>query len=281
LTFTTLLTAKELSDHFQDPDWAVVDCRTGPVGEAAGKAKYLSAHIPGAVHAHLERDLSGPIVPGRTGRHPLPDVRAFAETVSRWGIDEGVQAVVYDESNGSNAARLWWMLRWVGHTRVAVLEGGWLAWQQSAGPTKSGDESRPARRFTARPRADLTVDAGMVEKLRTDRAWRLIDTRAADRYRGQNEKVDPVAGHIPGALSAPWSENLDAAGRFRTREDLARRFSEIVGDVPMNHVVCYCGSGVTAAHDILAMVHAGLGEAKLYPGSWSEWVTDPTRPVAT
>jgi thiosulfate/3-mercaptopyruvate sulfurtransferase len=273
LTFTTLLSALELSGHLQDPDWAVFDVR--------GQATYLAGHIPGAVHAHMERDLSGPIIPGRTGRHPLPEIAAFAETLSRWGIDAGVQVVVYDESNGSNAARLWWMLRWVGHPRVAVLEGGWLAWQQAGGPTKSGDELRPARRFTARPRADLTVDAGMVEKLRTDRAWRLIDTRAADRYRGQNEKVDPVAGHIPGALSAPWSENLDAAGRFRPREELARRFSAMVGDVPMNQVVCYCGSGVTAAHDILAMVHAGLGEAKLYPGSWSEWVTDPNRPVAT
>jgi thiosulfate/3-mercaptopyruvate sulfurtransferase len=279
--YRTLITPAELRGHVGDADVAIVDCRLSPAGVSAGKGKYLAAHIPGAVHAHMERDLSGPIVPGRTGRHPLPDVAAFAETLSRWGIDDRVQVVVYDDSNGSNAARLWWMLRWLGHSRVAVLEGGWAAWQQSAGPVKSGDEVRPPRRFTSRPRPDRIVDASMVEKLRTDPRWRLIDTRAADRFRGLNEKVDPVAGHIPGAVSAPWSENLDAQGRFRPPAELARYFGAVVGDVPMDHVVCYCGSGVTAAHDILAMLHAGLAEPKLYPGSWSEWITDPERPIAT
>jgi thiosulfate/3-mercaptopyruvate sulfurtransferase len=271
--YTTLITATEVLPHLGDMAWAMVDCRTSPT--------YLAGHIPGAVHAHMERDLSGPIVPGLTGRHPLPEPDTFAEKLSRWGIDDRVQVVVYDDSTGSNAARLWWMLRWLGHPRVAVLEGGWRDWERSAYSVKSGEESRAARQFLARPRNDLVVNVDAVEKIRTDRSWRLLDTRAADRYRGQNETVDPVAGHIPGAVSAPWAENLDGSGRFRSRGDLAARFAAIIGGAPVNRVVCYCGSGVTAAHDILAIVHAGLGEPRLYPGSWSEWITDPKRPVAT
>ena len=271
---TTLITTPGLQPHLGDPDWAIVDCRASP--------EYLAGHIPGAVHARLEQDLSGPIVPGRTGRHPLPEPATFAEKLSGWGIDHRVQVVAYDDSTGSNAARLWWMLRWLGHTRVAVLEGGWRDWERSGQAVKSGEESRVARKFrSTRPRREVVADVNAVERIRTDPSWRLLDTRAAERYRGQNETMDPVAGHIPGAVSAPWSENLDGSGRFRSRDELAARFKAIVGDVPIERVVCYCGSGVTAAHDILAMVHAGLGEPHLYPGSWSEWITDPTRPVTT
>ena len=270
--YTTLIRPAEVLPHLAEPDWAPVDCRSSN--------KYLAGHIPGAVHARLDVDLSGPIVPGRTGRHPLPSPDTFAETLSGWGIDRPVQVVVYDDVGGSTAARLWWMLRWMGHDRAALLDGGWPVWQAEGHPATMGSEVRGRRRFAARVRAEFVVDIGMVDRIREDRAWRLVDTRAADRFRGQNETVDPVAGHIPGAISAPFAENLDAGGRFRSREELKARFAAIMGGAPIEQVVCYCGSGVTAAHDILAIAHAGLGESRLYPGSWSEWITDPRRPIA-
>src|SRR5207302_167051 len=198
-----------------------------------GRAKYLAGHISGAVHAHLEGDLSGPIVPGRTGRHPLPDPAAFAKKASGWGINAGVQVVVYDDSGGSTAARLWWMLRWMGHEGAAVLDGGWPAWQAAGYPVRMGAETRALRQFVARVRPELVVDASMVERIREDRSWRLIDTRGADRFRGQNETVDPVAGHIPGAISAPYAENLDAGGRFRSPEELKARFATVIADAPV------------------------------------------------
>ena len=278
--YKTLIQPAELLAHLDDPGWAIVDCRMSPATASQGRAKYLAGHISGAVHAHLEGDLSGPIVPGRTGRHPLPDPAAFVKKASGWGINAGVQVVVYDDSGGSTAARLWWMLRWMGHEGAAVLDGGWPAWQAAGYPVRMGAETRALRQFVARVRPELVVDASMVERIREDRSWRLIDTRGADRFRGQNETVDPVAGHIPGAISAPYAENLDAGGRFRSPEELKARFATVIADAPVERVVCYCGSGVTAAHDILAIAHAGLGDARLYPGSWSEWVTDASRPVA-
>jgi thiosulfate/3-mercaptopyruvate sulfurtransferase len=277
--YTTLIQAEDVWPRLDDPAWALIDCRMSPPAASGGRAKYLASHIPGAVHAHMEEDLSAPATPGRTGRHPLPDSTAFVEKVAGFGIDAEVQVVVYDDSSGSNAARLWWMLRWVGHDRAAVLDGGWPAWQAAGYPVRSGVEVRSRRRFTPRVRPELVVDASQVEQIREDRGWRLIDTRAADRFRGENETVDPVAGHIPGAISAPFAQNLER-GRFRPAGELRARFSSLIGDTPIEKVVCYCGSGVTAGHDILAMVHAGLGLARLYPGSWSDWITDPERPVA-
>ena len=281
MSYATLITSAQLQPHLGDAAWALIDVRMSPPADSEGRDKYLAGHIPGAIHAHLEKDLSGPIIPGVTGRHPLPDPRVFAARLCEWGIDDSVQVVAYDDHAGQNAARLWWMLRWLGHTQVAVLEGGWKLWQQAGYPVAKGEEQREFRTFTARPRADLTVDVSMVNRIRDDKAWKLIDTRAADRFRGRNETVDPVAGHIPGAVSAPWADNLDESGRFRPVSELGARLRSIIGNAPMDRVVCYCGSGVTAAHDILAAVHAGLGEPRLYPGSWSEWITDPKRPVAS
>ena len=281
MSYGTLITPAELHAHVGDADWAIVDCRMTPDVQSEGRGKYLTGHIPGAVHAHLEKDLSGPILPGVTGRHPLPDPRVFAARLCEWGIDDAVQVICYDDHIGQNAARLWWMLRWLGHTQVAVLEGGWKLWHQGGNPVATGDEERAFRSFTPRLREGLTLDVGAVERIRKDDKWKLLDTRAADRYRGRNETVDPVAGHIPGAVSAPWADNVDQTGRFRPPAELAARLRSVIGTVPMDRVVCYCGSGVTAAHDILAAVHAGLGEPRLYPGSWSEWITDPKRPVAT
>ena len=279
MPYTTLIAAEDLHAHLGAADWAVVDCRFALGDPAQGRRAYREAHIPGAVYAHLDDDLSGRIVPGTTGRHPLPTPAGFAATLSRWGIDGGVQVVVYDDVGGGMAARLWWMLRWLGHDAVAVLDGGFPAWQRAGYPTRSGDETRAPRTFTPHVRPGLVADAEAVEALRAAPSACVIDARAAERYRGDHEPIDPVAGHIPGAASAPWAGNLDASGRMLSPEVLRARFAEILGEVPPERAVVYCGSGVTAAHDLLALAHAGLDGARLYAGSWSHWITDPSRPI--
>ena len=247
----------------------------------AGRRAYLQAHIPGAVYAHLDEDLSGPSSPASPAGIRLPDPETFVRTVSAWGIGPQTQVVVYDDKSGSYAARLWWMLRWMGHEAVAVLDGGWAAWQAEGRPTRSGQETRPAAAFVPRPRPELVLEADAVEAMRTDPAWRLLDARGADRFRGENETRDRRAGHIPGAASAPCGANVDAGGHMLPAEALRQRYADLLGDTPPERTVVYCGSGVTAAHDVLALQHAGLGEARLYAGSWSDWITDPTRPIAT
>jgi thiosulfate/3-mercaptopyruvate sulfurtransferase len=278
--YKTLITVDRLAEHLGDPTWAVVDCRFRLADVGFGRTAYAGSHIAGAVFADIGDDLSGPVVPGRTGRHPVPQVSAMAQKLSGWGIGEGVQVVGYDDSGGSMAARVWWLLRWLGHDGVAVLDGGWPLWQARGFPVRAGLERRPERRFVARERAELVLSAEQVDRARSDPAWRLLDARNADRYRGEDETIDPVAGHIPGAVSAPYAANLQPDGRFKSKEELRRRYLGLLGGVLADRAGCYCGSGVTAAHDVLAMAHAGLGDAKLYAGSWSEWITDPTRPVA-
>ncbi|HMB93119.1 MAG TPA: sulfurtransferase [Rhodothermales bacterium] len=280
MPYTTIIDPADLHAHLDDPDWAIVDARFSLHEPARGRHDYEAAHIPGAVYAHLDDDLSGDIVPGVTGRHPLPDPSAFSEKLSAWGIADGVQVVVYDDIGGGIAARLWWMLRWLGHDAVAVLDGGFPAWQAAGYPTRSGEESRPSRSFKPQPHPEMVAEVEEVETLRNDEACRLLDARAGARYRGALEPIDPVAGHIPGAVSAPYGGNLDDDQRFLSPQQLRERFATVLEDVPPEQTVVYCGSGVTAAHDILAMTHAGLTGARLYPGSWSHWITDADRPVA-
>jgi thiosulfate/3-mercaptopyruvate sulfurtransferase len=277
----TLITPSDLSSHLDDPDWAVVDCRFSLADPSAGRRAYEQNHIPGAVYAHLDDDLSGTIVPGETGRHPLPSVQRFSETLSRWGVDEAVQVVAYDDVGGALAAsRLWWMLRWLGHEHVAVMDGGWPRWERNGFSMQDGTEFRTARRFTPHVRANLLAETRDVAIIRADASWRLIDARGADRFRGENETIDPVAGHIPGAISLPHTEDLGADGSFLPADELRAIFAERLDDVTADRVAVYCGSGVTAAQHVLAMAHCGLGNARLYVGSWSEWITDPERPVA-
>ena len=280
MPYETLIDPATLHEHLGAADWAAVDCRFALADPAQGRRAYRAGHIPGAVYAHLDDDLSGRIVPGTTGRHPLPAPADCAATLSRWGIDGGVQVVAYDDVGGGMAARLWWMLRWLGHDAVAVLDGGFPAWQRAGYPTRTGDEARPPRTFTPHVRPELVAEVEVVEALRADPSACLVDARAAARYRGAQEPIDPVAGHIPGAVNAPWAANLDDDGRFLPPKQLRRRFEKVLGGVPPARAAVYCGSGVTAAHDLLAMAYAGLGGARLYPGSWSHWITDPDRPVA-
>lgn len=280
MTFTTTVSVAELANHLHDQEWVIVDCRFKLANPDQGRMDYENAHIPRAVYAHLDSDLSGPIIMGVTGRHPLPGVEKVSKVFSSFGIDLRMQVVAYDDQWGALAAgRVWWLLRWLGHEAVAVLDGGWQEWVKSGLPVRSGNEVPKPRKFIPHPRNDLIVSNEEVEAMRKDPQYRVLDVRSADRYRGENETIDPVPGHIPGAISAPYAENLTPNGTFRSSESLAARYKRIINGVPIKHVVCYCGSGVTATHDILAMMKAGLGEARLYAGSYSEWITDPNRPV--
>jgi len=283
MTYSTLISPAELLPHITDPDWLIMDCRADLTNRAAGRQIYEQGHLPGACYAHLEQDLSGPIIAGQTGRHPLPDMNTFIATLSTWGIDSHVQVVAYDDKGGAFAARLWWMLQTLGHEAVAVLDGGWPRWVREGHPTTTEETPRASRPFiTPRLRLELLVT---LDDLRSNYMqapdYRLFDSRSADRYRGENETLDPVAGHIPGAISAPFAENLTADGEFRSIEQLQARFKSLFADIPTEQTIFYCGSGVTAAHNVLAVAHAGLGLPRLYAGSWSEWITQPDCPIAT
>lgn len=277
--YTSLISTSDLARHLDATDWVIVDCRFSLDDKERGVNHYRQAHIPGAVYTHLDDDLSATVVPDETGRHPLPSHEVMARRFGALGIGSGMQVVAYDDSGGAIAARLWWMLQYLGHDDAAVLDGGWNAWTAEGRPVSSGVEQMPARTFNARPRPHMVVEAEEVERIRRDPNWRLLDARDAARYRGEVEPIDPVAGHIPGAVSAPFKENLGDDGRFRPQEELRERFGRIIGAVPADRVVHHCGSGVTACHNLLAMRHAGLGDAKLYPGSWSEWIVDERRAV--
>ena len=247
----------------------------------------VAGHIPGALHAHLDRDLSGPLS-SDTGRHPLPTTERLAQTFGRWGIDERVQVIAYDQGNGAYAARLWWLLRWAGHPKVAVLNGGFAGWQQAGLPVEATPALRSARTFTPRVTPAQIVSTAELERLvKTGELANgrlvLVDARAADRFAGQNETIDPVAGHIPGARNHPFARNLDAQGRFLPADELRGRWGATVGAgegvLDVDRVIAMCGSGVTACHNLLALEIAGLRGARLYAGSWSEWIREPGRPV--
>ena len=280
MTSTTIITVEELGLHIDDPEWVIVDSRFKLADPDQGKTDYQSAHIPRAVYAHLEDDLSGPVIKGVTGRHPLPSADKASEVFSRFGIDSHIQVVAYDDVGGALAAgRVWWLLRWLGHEAVAVLDGGWQNWVKKGFSTRIGSEWRAMRSFIPHPRHDLIVTTEEVEFMRLDPHYRLLDARSADRFRGENETIDPITGHIPGAISAPYAGNLNPDGTFQIAKSLVDSYRSLLGEVTADRVICYCGSGVTATHDILAMMIAGMGEARLYAGSYSEWITDPKRTV--
>jgi thiosulfate/3-mercaptopyruvate sulfurtransferase len=280
MRLTTIISAAELVLHINDPEWVIVDSRFKLNHPDQGRVDYLAAHIPSAVYAHLEEDLCGPIIKGVTGRHPLPGVDKACAIFSGLGIDENIQVVAYDDMGGALAAsRVWWTLRWLGHEAVAVLNGGWQQWLKEDFAIRTGNEIRARRSFIPHPRNELIVSSTEVDSIRCDPRYRLLDARSADRFRGENETIDPVPGHIPGAISAAYAGNLNPDGTFRSRKSLLDRYQRILDGVPAEKTVCYCGSGVTATHNILAMQAIGFGEARLYAGSYSEWITDPKRPV--
>jgi thiosulfate/3-mercaptopyruvate sulfurtransferase len=278
MAFGTLISTAALALHLDDPAYVIVDCRAKLDDLEWGTREHLSAHVPGAVHADLTHDLSGPKT-GTNGRHPLPESAALAQTFSRLGITSGVQVVAYDQENGMFASRLWWMLRWLGHDAVAVLDGGFKKWTAEGRPVQSGEVKPTVRAFQGAPRQEMTTDVKDVAAHLNAGGPRLVDARAPERFRGDTEPIDKVGGHIPGARNHFFQWNLNEDGLFRTPEDLRSKISASVGNVPAEHIVCYCGSGVTACHNLLAFEHAGLKGARLYAGSWSEWSSDPSRPI--
>ncbi|MBK8505116.1 MAG: sulfurtransferase [Saprospiraceae bacterium] len=273
MSFETIISVDDLYANFFNPQWVIIDCRFSLAEPDKGELEYQQGHITGSYYAHLDRDLSSSVVPGSTGRHPLPEINALSQTIRRWGVNEDSQVVVYDHSNGGISARLWWLFRWLGHDKVAVLDGGWKGWKDRSFPE---DQLLPApKQGDFRPSVcyDLTVDADKVNEIRLRNDWKLIDARANERYLGLIEPIDPVAGHIEGAVNHPFDLNIDEQGLWNSAEVLKSEF-EARGITTMpSQTIFYCGSGVTACHDILAYKHAGLGDALLYPGSWSEWIT--------
>ena len=275
-----LVTPEELARHLGDPDWVVFDARHDLTDVHAGREEYAEGHVPGAYFLDMDEDLAGPKT-GRNGRHPLPDVDAFAARINRCGVQARSRVVVYDASGGSYAVRLWWMLRWLGLERAALLDGGFPAWLRAKLPLSKDPPAPREGSFVPKPRLGATVDAAFVERFREDASLRLVDARAAARYNGEQETLDPVAGHVPGAVSRYWQRNLEPDGRFKAAEELREEFLDLLDGTPPERSVHMCGSGVTACHNLFAMELAGLGEGRLYPGSWSEWCADPSRPVAT
>ena len=279
MPYTTLVSVDVLAAHLNDAGWIVCDCRHDLADVEAGRRAYRESHIPGARFVHLDGDLSAAKT-GRNGRHPLPDPEKLARRLGELGIGNDAQVVAYDASGGPYAARLWWILRWLGHDAAAVLDGGWNAWLAARHSVTQDIPETRAARFTPRIRSDVSVDATTVAARLGQSGPVLLDARASNRYRGENETLDPVAGHIPGAANRFFQLNLNADGGFKQPPALREEFNAALGASAPSDVIHYCGSGVTACHNLLAMEVAGLSGSRLYPGSWSEWCADPSRPVA-
>lgn len=277
--FDTLISPTQLARHLDAPHWLIVDCRFDLARPDAGEQAYGDGHVPGAIYAHLERDLSAPRTPS-SGRHPLPSVQRFASALGAWGVHTNTQVIAYDADNGAMAARLWWLLRWLGHRAVAVLDGGLKAWRAAALPETATVPRRTATTFRAVANRAAWVDADEVAARIAQPHWRVLDARAPERFAGTVEPIDPVAGHVPGARNHPFAWNLDASGQFLSPETLRDRIDASQAGVADSNTIVMCGSGVTACHLLLAMEIAGKPHGKLYAGSWSEWITDASRPVA-
>lgn len=279
MTYSTLVSCEILAGHLNDPDWQVFDCRHQLVDEHYGEKAYAEGHLPGAFFMHMERDLSGPPT-GRNGRHPLPDAKSFADKLGAAGVSKQTQVVVYDDAGGTIAGRLWWMLRWLGHENVALLDGGIKQWIKEGRPLSTELPVATPTRFEWIDRPDWLVSVEAVLANIEKNEFCVVDARAPDRFRGENETIDPVGGHIPGARNRFCKDNLNAEGLFRPAAELRREFLGLLAGVAPEQSVMQCGSGVTACHNLLAMEIAGLHGARLYAGSWSEWCSDPLRPVA-
>jgi thiosulfate/3-mercaptopyruvate sulfurtransferase len=276
--YATLVSPAELGQSLGDPNLVIFDCRHDLAKPDVGQRAYAATHIAGAQFMHCDRDLAGS-KSGTNGRHPLPEPQAFATLLAERGVDNECQVVAYDDSDGIFAARLWWMLCWLGHENAAVLDGGFAAWVEAGLPRASGVERRPPAYFGYWLRREA-VDASFVLARLNDPEVLLLDARAPDRFRGENENLDPVAGRIPGSINRYFGENVDDEGRFKLAEVLRREYEAVLGRHHPGQIIHTCGSGVTACHNLLAMDIAGLTGSKLYAGSWSEWCADATRPIA-
>ena len=278
--YSSLISPKTVNEHLEDPNWRFFDCRYVLTEPDKKQAEFAESHLPGATYAHVNHDLAAPQIQGKTGRHPLPKIAELSKTFSAWGISSSTQVVVYDDAGGAYAVRLWWMLRWLGHDAVAVMDGGWPRWVQEGRQVTAALTVSEPKIFNASPRDNWLVTAEDIKADLDNYEVRILDARNSDRFQGINETLDPVAGHIPGAVSAPFVENLDEDGNWKSKSVLRLMYEKLLSGSPAEQAVSYCGSGITACHNILAMYHAGLGDSRLYCGSWSDWIADHKRPVA-
>lgn len=279
--FTDLISVSELDALQRASACNIVDCRFNLMDTGKGREEFLQGHIPGAVYAHLDDDLASPVTP-ESGRHPLPDVDTFVSTLVNWGIDNESQVVVYDHGSGAIAARLWWLLRWLGHEKVAVLDGGFAAWEAAGGALATDVTLSRSEGFRAVPDATMIVTTDEIaQALETGGRLDLVDARDAARFRGEVEPIDPVAGHIPGARNLPFSQCSNADGTWLPADKLKAAWKQLVPEGPERPLIAMCGSGVTACHLLISARLAGRAEPRLYVGSWSEWIRDDRRPVET
>ena len=280
-SYNNLISVDELKHQLNNSSWQIVDCRFDLMRPNKGHAEYQQSHIPGAQYANLDQDLAG-LITGTTGRHPLPKVETFAKTLSAWGIGNKSQVVVYDHASGAIAARLWWMLRWLGHKQVAVLEGGYAAWKKSAYATCDGNEAVVKASFQALPDSGMIISTDELQELIiSDDAPIIVDARDRIRYTGKNEPIDKIAGHIPGAVNYPFLKSLNIDGSWKRRKELKTSWDTVFKGSKDKSWISMCGSGVTACHLILSAQLAGIPNPRLYVGSWSEWKLDPNRPIVT
>ena len=276
--YSTLIETERLAELLGTPGLVVLDCRFNLKHPEAGREAWQESHIPGARYAHLDDDMASP-PDENSGRHPLPAIEAFAARLGALGIQADSQVVVYDDAGGAIAGRMWWLLRWAGHPAAALLNGGWPKWMREGRPVSGDTPPASEARYAASAQDDLWLTTEAVVEALSQAQVQLIDARAPERFSGQQEPLDAVGGHIPGSQNMPFQENLDENGCFKSPEALRQRFAALAGDA---RPVCHsCGSGVTACHNLLAMAYAGLEPGRLYVGSWSEWIRDPERPIAT
>lgn len=280
MSLARLITAEELAQRLGQANQRILDCRFALEDPGYGRRAHAAGHIPGACFADLEADLSAPVVPGRTGRHPLPDPQQLCQRLRDWGVDNDSEIVLYDDGPGAFAARAWWLLLWLGKREgVYLLDGGLNAWRSAGLPQDCTAPQPTPGRFAGQPDEGLVLDGEALLRQLADPELTLLDARGLPRFRGEVEPIDPVAGHIPGAQCAPFIDNLDSRERFLSVEQLRQRFAALIGQRPPQRLVAYCGSGVTACHNLFALCLAGYPPGRLYAGSWSEWITDPQRPV--
>jgi thiosulfate/3-mercaptopyruvate sulfurtransferase len=280
MTFKTVVSTEQLAQHLQDSGWVIFDCRFTLTNKDAGILAYQGSHIPGARYVHLDDDMSAPATE-KNGRHPLPDAQLLSEKLSRWGVDGSKQVVVYDDSFGAMAVRMWWLLRWLGHDKVALLDGGLPKWLKEKRPMTAELPQLVPAKFVAQLHNEIQASTADVDRARKERCGLVIDARPEQRYTGEREPLDKVAGHIPGSVNWVFDENLDFDGTYLSAEELREAYLKLLNGIKPECVIHSCGSGVTACHNMLAMEIAGLPSGKLYPGSWSEWISDPSRPIAT
>lgn len=276
--FETLISTNELADHLNDQNWVLIDCRFDLTDKEWGAEEYEVLHIPGAVYAHLEKDICGPITP-TSGRHPLPDEKVFNNAMRRLGVNHNSQVVVYDTTGGGMAGRLWWQLKFYGHEKVALLNGGLPKWLSEGRDTSEGVESNVVGDFTGTPDNKMMVTTDEVKAMLGSKVNAIIDARAPERFRGEVEPIDTVAGRIPGAVNRFYNDNLEKTGQFLPAESLKTTFETLLNGLMPQEAVAYCGSGTTACHNLIAIAYAGLPLPRLYVGSWSEWIRDPKSPV--